>query len=219
MAQNFVCCLPRQFFVLWSKYFQKKPFVKGASSWSVNNDISLTVNCLEQGNTGHFTIEVIWTLVLLVTSLCSERFSLFKHWTYPALDRFSLKVVGQVRPWSVFDKSGLEVIGQVKPQSETSLAAKITFTPQKVAEWDKIIFNLHLMPIPSASSKIFWPCSNFFDCVQYILNVFKFFWPWSKVIFYLVNLHIWAWSKIFDHIQKILNVVKKCWMQPILFLN
>ena len=58
-----------------------------------------------------------------------------------------------------------------------------------------------LMPIPSASSKIFWPCSNFFDCVQYFLNTFKFFWPWSKVIFYLINLHIWSWSKIFDHIQ------------------
>ena len=31
--------------------------------------------------------------------------------------------------------------------------------------------------------------------------MFKIFWPWSKVIFYLINLHIWAWSKIFDHIQ------------------
>ena len=67
------------------------------------------------------------------------------------------------------------------------------------------------MPIPSASSKNVWPCSNFFDCVQYALNTFKFFWPWSKVIFYFINLHIWAWSKIFDHIQiywsgqKILN--------------
>ena len=58
-----------------------------------------------------------------------------------------------------------------------------------------------LMPIPSASSKIFWPCSNYFDCVQYFLNMFKFFWLWSKVIFYLINLHIWAWSKLFDHIQ------------------
>ena len=57
------------------------------------------------------------------------------------------------------------------------------------------------MPIPSASSKIFWPCSNFFDCVQYFLNKFKIFWPWPKVIFYLINLHIWSWSKIFDHIQ------------------
>ena len=60
---------------------------------------------------------------------------------------------------------------------------------------------LTFMPIPSASSKIFWPCSNFFDCVQYFLNTFKIFWPWSKVIFYLINLHIWAWSKMFDHIQ------------------
>lgn len=55
-----------------------------------------------------------------------------------------------------------------------------------------------LMPIPSASSKIFWPCSNFFDCVQYFLNTFKFFWPWPKVIFYLINLHIWAYSNILN---------------------
>ena len=50
---------------------------------------------------------------------------------------------------------------------------------------------------------------KYFDRVQYFLNMNKFFWPWSKVIFYLIDLHIWAWSKIFDHIQKILNVVKK----------
>ena len=29
------------------------------------------------------------------------------------------------------------------------------------------------MPIPSASSKILWPCSNFFDRVQYFFNIFK----------------------------------------------
>ena len=65
-----------------------------------------------------------------------------------------------------------------------------------------------LLPIPSASSKIFWPCSNVSDRVQYFLNTFKFFWSWPKVIFYLINLHIWAWSKIFDHNQKILNLVQ-----------
>ena len=32
-----------------------------------------------------------------------------------------------------------------------------------------------LMPNPSASSNIFGPCSNIFDCVQYFLNVFKYF--------------------------------------------
>ena len=45
-------------------------------------------------------------------------------------------------------------------------------------------------------------CSIFFDRAQYFLNPLKFFWPQSKVIFYLINLHIWAWSKIFDHIKK-----------------
>ena len=58
------------------------------------------------------------------------------------------------------------------------------------------------MPIPSASSKIFWPCSKCFDLIQYFLNLVKYFWAWSKVIFYLIILHVWAWSKIFDHIQK-----------------
>ena len=65
------------------------------------------------------------------------------------------------------------------------------------------------MPIPSASSKIFWPCSIFFDCVQFFLNTFLIFWLLSKVIFYLINLHIWAWSKIFDHIQKYWTRSKK----------
>ena len=44
---------------------------------------------------------------------------------------------------------------------------------------------------------------NFFDHVQYFLNAFKFFWPRSKVIFYLLHLqnflnvakNIWTWSK------------------------
>ena len=58
------------------------------------------------------------------------------------------------------------------------------------------------MPIPSASSKIFWPCSKFFDLSQYFLNLVKYFWAQSKIIFYLIILHIWAWSKIFDHIPK-----------------
>ena len=58
------------------------------------------------------------------------------------------------------------------------------------------------MPIPSASSKIFWPCSKCFDLIQYFLNLVKYFWAWSKVIFYLIILHNWAWSKIFEHIQK-----------------
>ena len=59
-----------------------------------------------------------------------------------------------------------------------------------------------LMPYPSASSKIFWLCINFSDLVHYLLNTCNFFRPWSKVIFYLINLHILAWSNIFEHIQK-----------------
>ena len=38
-----------------------------------------------------------------------------------------------------------------------------------------------LMPNPSASSNIFWPCSNIFDRVQYLLNAFKYFWPCSNM--------------------------------------
>ena len=34
-----------------------------------------------------------------------------------------------------------------------------------------------------------------------VLNTFKFFWPWSKVAFYLINLHIWTWSKNFERSQ------------------
>ena len=62
--------------------------------------------------------------------------------------------------------------------------------------------NCYFVPIPSASLKIFWPCSKIFDLIQYFLNLIKYFCAWSKVIFYLIILHIWAWSKIFDHIQK-----------------
>ena len=54
--------------------------------------------------------------------------------------------------------------------------------------------------------------TNVFDCVQYFLITFKFFWPLSKVISYLINLHIWPWSKI-------LNKIKKIWMQPKIFLS
>ena len=49
---------------------------------------------------------------------------------------------------------------------------------------------------------------KYFDRVQYFLNMNNFFSPWSKMIFYLINLHIWARSKIFDHIQTVLNEVK-----------
>ena len=52
---------------------------------------------------------------------------------------------------------------------------------------------------------------NFFDNVQIFLTVCNIFSPWSKVTFYLINLHIWA--KIFDHIQKVLTTFKKYWMQ------
>ena len=65
--------------------------------------------------------------------------------------------------------------------------------------------------------KYFDHAQIFLTMCAIFLNTFKFCWPWSKVIFYLMNLHIWAWSKIFAHIQKILNVVKKFWTQPIFF--
>ena len=44
------------------------------------------------------------------------------------------------------------------------------------SKWKRITF----LPIPSASSKILWPCSNYFDSVQYLLNTFKFFLSYFK---------------------------------------
>ena len=59
------------------------------------------------------------------------------------------------------------------------------------------------MTIPSAASKIYGPCSNSFNCVQYLLNRINFFRPWSKVISYLITL----------------SMVKKILVQPNFFLN
>ena len=67
------------------------------------------------------------------------------------------------------------------------------------------------MPIPSASSKIFWSWSKFFDCLQYFLNMFKYFWPCSNMQIYKVQFYFWQSSKIFDCVQKILNMVKIFW--------
>ena len=39
----------------------------------------------------------------------------------------------------------------------------------------KIKESLWLLPDPSDSSKMFWTCSNFFNCVQYSLNVVNYF--------------------------------------------
>ena len=60
-----------------------------------------------------------------------------------------------------------------------------------------------IMPIPSVTSKIYGPCSNSFNCVQYLLNRINFFRPWSKVISYLITL----------------SMVKKFLVQPNFFLN
>ena len=53
------------------------------------------------------------------------------------------------------------------------------------------------------TSKIYVPCSNSFNCVQYLLNRINFFRPWSKVISYLITL----------------SMVKKILVQPNFFLN
>ena len=67
------------------KIIKKSRIRTKPSSQNVDNDISLKANCLEQSNTGHFAIEVTSTLVLLVTSLCTARCSLFKHCEIPEL--------------------------------------------------------------------------------------------------------------------------------------
>ena len=58
------------------------------------------------------------------------------------------------------------------------------------------------MPNPSASSK------NVLTCFQNILNLVKYFWPWSKVRYVLVYLeylnmvkYIWPHSKYFESCQ------------------
>ena len=48
-----------------------------------------------------------------------------------------------------------------------------------------------LVSIPSASSKIFWPCSKLFDHFQYFLIVFKYFWPCSNMQVYKVQSYFW----------------------------
>ena len=50
----------------------------------------------------------------------------------------------------------------------------MTFIPNLVSITDTVFPHI-CMPNPSASSNIFCPCSKFFDCVQYFLNVFKYF--------------------------------------------
>jgi hypothetical protein len=65
-------------------------------------------------------------------------------------------------------------------------------------------FRVHIsahMPIPSASSKIFWLFSNFFEHVQYFLNTFNFFdigqnWYFTLKFF------------IFEHGQKYLSTFR-----------
>ena len=55
------------------------------------------------------------------------------------------------------------------------------FEHLKIFQMWLTLMYLLLMPNPSASSNIFWPCSNIFDRVQYFLNVFKHFWPCSNM--------------------------------------
>ena len=65
--------------------------------------------------------------------------------------------------------------------------------------------------------KYFDHAQKYFEVFNIIWTCSIFFWPWSKVIFYRINLHIWALSKLIDHIPKILNKVNKFWMQPNFF--
>ena len=64
-------------------------FLKNATCWfkiklKIWQFFLSTLKCLEQTNAGHFAIEVIWTWLFLVTSLCNGRSCLFKQWQEPA---------------------------------------------------------------------------------------------------------------------------------------
>ena len=85
------------------------------------------------------------------------------------------------------------------------LTIRINFCTVQINRWQ--------IPIPSASSKIFWQCSKFFDHLQYFLNVFKYFWPCSNMQIHKLQSHFCQWSKTFECVQKILNLVKKIWTQ------
>ena len=67
-----------------------------------------------------------------------------------------------------------------------------------------VSFFWRFLPIPFASSKIFWPCSNFF------LTIFNIFWTHS-------NFLTMVKSNILPYKFAYLNLVKKFWAQPIFF--
>ena len=52
---------------------------------------------------------------------------------------------------------------------------------------------------------------NFSFYIHAYSAVSKMFWTWSKVRFYLINLHIWSWSNKFEHIPKLFTEVKNFW--------
>ena len=66
-----------------------------------------------------------------------------------------------------------------------------------------LCFLIH-MPIPSASSKIFWPSSKYFDQIQCFLNTLKCFWidilPYKFAYLSMVKT-IWSHSKNVEHNQ------------------
>ena len=78
-----------------------------------------------------------------------------------------------------------------EPILEASLGLEFSHFVQK--PWD--IFCL-LMPIPSASSKIFWLCSNIFDHAQIYMQIY--------------NVPSFFYHAVF---KKILKMVKKIWTQ------
>ena len=68
-----------------------------------------------------------------------------------------------------------------------------------------------VMPIPSDSSKILWPCSFFFEKCSIFFEHSQIFWLWSKARFYIIDLHIWAWSKFLNTFKKYWTLSKIFW--------
>ena len=66
-----------------------------------------------------------------------------------------------------------------------------------------VIWHMFLSPIePSASSNLFCPHSNLFDCIQYFLNVLKYFWPCSNMQIFKVkpsSIYSWSIGHILEH--------------------
>ena len=71
--------LPGNFMFFITIFFKKRHIPMRHIPTVINNVLFVKPSAHAQSNAGHLTTDVIWTLFLLVTSLCTGRFSLFKQ--------------------------------------------------------------------------------------------------------------------------------------------